>query len=195
MKKLLSIALAVMLLTLAAGSALASGGDTIYAVVFRENATTGYMWSYVNSDDSIFGGRRPGQRCGRRPDAGRGQRPHLGYIRCRAGQRNRNLYLCPQLGESDESDPVIVYSFAVGEDLIPQLQSVSGLPEKYMPEYAVVQLTGNATTGYTWTVVHGCRGCACAGQRFLQRPIPPRKAWSARAACIRLYSAQAGREK
>ena len=150
MKKLLSIALAVMLLTLAAGSALASGGDAIYAVVFRENATTGYMWSYVNSDDSILAVDDQGSAAAEDQMPGAGS-VHTWVISAVAQGSATVTFTYARSWESDESDPVIVYSFAVGEDLIPQLQSVSGLPEKYMPEYAVVQLTGNATTGYTWT--------------------------------------------
>ena len=150
MKKLMSISLAIALLTLLAGSALASGGDTIYAVVFRENATTGYTWAYENSDDSIL--TVDDQGCADTDEQAMGAGSVHTWVISGAAQGSAAVtFTYARSWESDASDPVIVYSFTVDENLIPQLQSVSGLPEKYMPEYAVVQLTGNATTGYTWT--------------------------------------------
>lgn len=150
MKKLLSISLAVTLFVLLAGSALASGGATIYAVVFRENPTTGYTWTYSSSDDAVLAVDDQGYAEPENAMLGAGSE-HT-WVISGVGQGEATVtFTYAQSWESNPSDPVIVYSFTVGEDLIPQLKSVTGLPEKYMPEYAVVQLTSNPTTGYMWT--------------------------------------------
>ncbi len=172
MRKLLSVLLAVALFALPAVAALASGGASVFAVVFRENPTTGYTWAYVNSDDSVLAVDDQGYAEPANPIPGAGS-DHT-WVISGAGQGEATVtFTYAHSWESDPSDPVIAYSFAVGEDLIPQLKSVTGLPEKYMPEYAVVQLTGNPTTGYLWTSSIDAEGVLSPGSDFFTADANP----------------------
>ena len=166
MKKLMSISLAIALLTLLAGSALASGGDTIYAVVFRENATTGYTWAYENSDDSIL--TVDDQGCADTDEQAMGAGSvHTWVISGRrAGECGRNLHLCAQLGKrcvrsgdciflchGREFDSAAAVRIGAAGEIYARICGRSAYRQRHHRIYV--------------DRVHGRRRGACVGYRFL----------------------------
>lgn len=150
MKKM---ALVLLMCTALICGAAQAGEAAPYSIVFDENPTTGYEWTFAVSDDSILAVADGGYTLsdGAENMAGAGGTHAWSVSGLKEGQASVTLTYA-RSWESDPSDPVVTYTFAVDAGLNVTVASAEGLPEQYMPGKAVIRLLENPTTGYEWTV-------------------------------------------
>jgi predicted secreted protein len=150
MKKpvLLLLVCAVLLCGTALGTDMAA-----YPVTFEENQTTGYMWFYAVSDETVLAvtdhGYQPKESSGDIVGAGG---THAWTI-TGAGAGEASVSFCYAWAWAEElPEPVVTYTFSSDAAGKLTLVSTEGLPEQYMSGTVAIRLMENPTTGYTWAV-------------------------------------------
>jgi predicted secreted protein len=151
MKRLALILLVCAVLAYGAAQAEEAAG---YGIIFVENLTTGYMWTYVVSDESVLAVADAGYAQSEADGAvvGAGGTHAWSVSGLRAGTASVTFTYGP-IWESDDPATVVVYTFAADANKNLTLQSIEGMPDQFVPKKAVVRLKENQTTGYTWKMV------------------------------------------
>jgi len=148
MKKAMLIALACAVMLCAAAFAEETAG---YTVAFTENQTTGYVWSYVVSDETVLGVTDFGYQTAESADSAVGAAGTHAWVitGLQAGEASVSFYYA-WAWEEELSDPQVIYSFSVDAGGTLTLVSTEGMPEQYMSGTVVIRLVENPTTGYGW---------------------------------------------
>ena len=143
---LLTLIIAIMLPCAAAAEETAG-----YFVSFLENQTTGYVWSYSISDETVLAVTDNGYQAMESNDGlvGSGGTHDWTITGLAAGDASVSFYYS-WAWEEELADPQVVYTFSVDASGDLTLDSVEGMPEQYMSNTAIVQLRENPTTGYAW---------------------------------------------
>lgn len=149
MKKALLCLLVCAVLPLGAASAAASD----YTVSYSENQTTGYMWHYTVSDDTVLSVTDGGYRAPVDTDGLVGvPGTHRWVVRgLKEGEASVSFYYAWAWEETLPA-PDVIYTFSSDAAGTLQLLSVTGIPEQYMTGTVTIRLMENPTTGYNWTV-------------------------------------------
>ena len=135
MKKMIAIVFVCTLLTFG----VALGGTVDYPITFTENPTTGYEWTYTVSDDTVLAVADEEYAA---PDSEMAGAPgtHTWVLSGLKEGEASVIFTYARSWESAPDDPVVTMTFTVDADMNLTLSSSEGVPEKYMPDKAVVQL-------------------------------------------------------
>ena len=133
------------------GAASASASD--YTVSYSENQTTGYIWHYTVSDETVLSVTDGGYQAPAATDDLVGAPgTHRWVIRgLKAGEATVNFYYA-WAWEETLPEPDVTYTFSADATGTLQLLSTTGMPEQYMTGTVTIRLMENPTTGYSWTV-------------------------------------------
>jgi len=147
-KSLLCLVICAALITVAASAAASE-----YTVAYSENQTTGYMWHYTVSDDTVLSvtdeAYQPPESSG---DLVGAPGTHRWVIRgLKAGEASVSFYYA-WAWEETLPEPDVTYTFSSDASGALKLLSATGMPEQYMSGTVTIRLMENPTTGYGWTV-------------------------------------------
>jgi inhibitor of cysteine peptidase len=147
MKKAILCLLACAALLIGTASAASE-----YTVSYSENQTTGYMWYYTVSDETVLAVTDGGYKA---PDASDSMvgvpGSHRWVIRAlKAGEASVS-FTYAWAWEETLPEPNVVYTFSADASGTLTLLSVTGMPEQYMSGTVMIRLLENPTTGYGWT--------------------------------------------
>jgi len=153
MKKVIAVLLLCVLL---AGGAAQGEDMNTYSVTFRENPTTGYAWCFTITDDTVLvvedAGYVPAETTDEMVGTGG---THCWRVTAQQAGEAAVTFTYTRSWESDPSDPVVTLTFAADADLALTLVDEEGMPQRYMPDKAVIRLLENPTTGYAWAAEPG----------------------------------------
>ena len=150
MKKVLAIALTLAILSF--GAALAeTAAQTDITLVFSENPTTGYEWTFASSDEAILTIADNGYASAAVPTAAEGVGgTHSWTLSGKAEGDATATFTLGQNWEGGEVTTKLVYDIHVDKDKKLTSTLTEGIPELYMPDRAAFLLAENPTTGFQW---------------------------------------------
>jgi len=150
MKKILALLTVCMLFATSTAFAQAASPQT-FEITFTENPTTGHTWNVTVSDESIVTLSDQGYTADDAPDGAVGVGgTHSWMVAGKAAGSAEVTFVYGQQWEGGEKADTIVYTCVVDDQLNVTETLTQGVPEKYGPEDAVVELKENQTTGYQW---------------------------------------------
>lgn len=150
MRKILAILTVGMLLVTTAAFAQTTSAQT-FNITLTENPTTGYTWNVTIGDDAIVTLSDQGYTADEAPEGMVGTGGTHSWITAgKAAGSTDVTFVLGQQWEGGLKEDTIVYTCTVDDQLNVTATLSQGVPEKYWPNDAVVELKENQTTGYQW---------------------------------------------
>ena len=156
MKQVIALMLVCLLMV---GGAVLAEPVTDVTLTLAENPTTGYTWSFVSSNDAIVTVADQGYTASPNLENADGVGgTHTWLLQGKAEGDATVTFTIGQSWEGGEVADMLVFAYHVGADMTITQTAVGGVPELYMPDYAVVLLNENPTTGYQWAYEASAEG-------------------------------------
>ena len=158
MKKIFAITLACALFVF--GMSFAQAEATAAATVtLVENPTTGYTWTVVSGDEAILTVKDDGFTAAPAAEATEGAGGTHSWTATGVKEGDATItFTLGQAWDGGEVSDTLVYTYHVAADASVSLTATKGIPERYMPDKAVVWLVENPTTGYQWAYQASAEG-------------------------------------
>ncbi len=165
MKKGIALALACAVMLF--GYAFAEKGKdaSSMGVRFTENPSTGYTWHVAVSDGAVLAVIDNGYAAGEAAGGmvGSGGTHSWSVIGLGKGEATATFTLTR--GEAGTAaEATVAYACSVDKESRLTVNSVTGVPEKYTPGYAAIELKENPTTGYQWAYTMSAEGILTPGR-------------------------------
>jgi len=147
MKKLLSV---ILIGALLCGAALAETTSADgYEITLSENATTGYIWSYTISDETVLAVTDDVQTAGDTQLVG-APGTHSWRVTGVAAGKATITFTNAQPWEGGNTGPAFTYCFTVDDSLAVTLTDTQGFAEEELPDWIVLGEYEDQATGLAW---------------------------------------------
>jgi predicted secreted protein len=165
MKK--GIALTLVCAVILFGCAFAEQGTDTSSmdVRFTENPSTGYSWHAAVSDGAVLAVIDNGYAADQVAEGLVGAGGTHSWSVIGLGKGEATALFTLTRGEVDAAaEATVGYACSVDKESRLTVTAVTGVPEKYTPGYAVVELKENPTTGYEWKYEMSAEGVLTPGR-------------------------------